>query len=185
MPVLTEALNVVVKRSSIDRLYPGGFTAFETFAPYIGPGIDTFCADDQLARIGFTNSGDIRSFCEQLEQFGFRPPTDTVDLVVVSALTGPTVQCDWLEFVRYQVDGGVVWAARMKGSTSHVLVVPFGWSWKTSLTVNCRYAPDSELDTAVYVGTTTAGVDVYRDEITGQPRHIGRSVAPPLPDAQA
>jgi hypothetical protein len=184
MPVLIEALNVVVKRSSIDRLYPGGFSAFEANAPYIGPGVDAFSADDELVRMGFTNSGDIRSFCEQLEQFGFRPPTDTLDLVIVSALTGPTVPCDWLEFLRYQVDGGVVLAARLRGTTSHSLVVPFRWSWETSLTVNCKYAPDSELDTAEYVGTTTDGVDVYRDEVTGRARYIGRSVAAPLPNAQ-
>ncbi len=185
MPVLIEALNVVVKRSSIDRLYPGGFTAFETFAPYIGPGVDTFCADDQLVRIGFTNSGDIRLFCEHLEQLGFRPPTDTVDLVVVSAVTGPTVPCGWLELFRYQVDDGVVLAARMKGSASHSLMVPFKWTRETSLTVNCVYAPDSELETTEYVGTTCAGVDIYRDAITGQPRYIGRSVAAPPPNDRA
>jgi hypothetical protein len=186
MPVLIEALNVVVRRSSIDRRYPGGFPAFEANAPYLGPGVDTFCADDQLVRIGFTNSGDIRLFCEDLERLGFRPPTDMVDLVIVSVLTGPTVRCDWLELVSYQVQrGGVVQGARLRGSISEELVVPFGWTWASSLTMNCKYAPDSELVTAEYVGTTNSGVDVYRDEITGQPRYIGRSVAAPLPGAQA
>ena len=48
MAVLCEAISVIIKKSSIDTFYVGGWNAFTSNVPN-----QTICSDGELVRIGF------------------------------------------------------------------------------------------------------------------------------------
>jgi hypothetical protein len=172
MPVLIEAISVVIKRSAIEEKYPGGFAAFEREAPFTGPE-DMFCADAELARIGLMAPVDSQQFCERLEALGFSSAREAVDVVVIDEVTGPTVPCDWVELVPWSVPGGTVTACRLAGSTDDMLVVPQGWTYADSATNTCIYVPGRAWDTLEYL-RSEGSVDVVRDKLTGKVGGIGR-----------
>ena len=181
MPVLIETLSVVIKRQAIKEKYPGGFPAFEVNAPFSGP-VDFFCADEDLAKVGFMAPSDVGWFCDWMAEYGIGAPEKPTDLVVVAACTeAPTRPCDWIEIIRYQLDEGVVLAARLKGSNDDTLVVPEGWTYATSATKNTRFTMNEDFAASlVYVGATDDGLDVFREKANGELRYIGRPVDPYL-----
>jgi len=185
MPVLIETLSVVIKRKAIKEKYPGGLSAFEVNAPFSGP-VDFFCADDDLAKVGFMTPADVGWFCDRMAEYGIGSPEKPTDLVVVAACTeAPTRPCDWIEIIRYQLDEGVVLAARLKGSNDDTLVVPEGWAYETSATKNTRFTLNEDFAASlVYVGPAAGGLDAYREKATGELRYIGRPVDPYLMLAQ-
>lgn len=185
MPVLIETLSVVIKRKAIREKYPGGFPAFEVDAPFSGP-VDFFCADEDLAKVGFMTPTDVEWFCNRMAEHGIGSPDMPTDLVVVAACTeAPTRPCGWIEIIRYQLDEGVVLAARLKGSNEDTLVVPEGWTYAASATRNTRFVPNEDFAASlVYVGPAGDGLDAYREKATGELRYVGRPVDPYLMLAQ-
>ena len=63
MAVLIEAISVVVRVSSIARLYEGGARAFAADVPN-----NSLCADGELVRVGFMSPADAQAYVEQLER---------------------------------------------------------------------------------------------------------------------
>ena len=61
MPVLAEALSVIIKKDSIDRLYKGGWNQF-----LLDCTNRTLCYDDDIARVGFMSPDDVGSFVNQM-----------------------------------------------------------------------------------------------------------------------
>ena len=179
MPVLIETISVVIRRQAIKEKYPGGLPAFEVGTPFSGP-VDMMCADDDLVKVGFMAPVDVGWFCDLLGIYGIRSPENPVDLVVIdSGTAAPTRRCDWIELIQYEVDGGTVLAARLKGSSDDTLVVPENWTYETSATKNTSFVRNEDFDAGrVYLGSTGDGLDVYRDKITGELRYIGRPTDP-------
>ena len=54
MPVLLEAISVIVRRETLERKYPGGVDGYARDCPN-----RTFCADEYLTRVGFTGPPDV------------------------------------------------------------------------------------------------------------------------------
>ena len=67
MPVLIEAITVVLRRDAIDAKLTGGWNALRELIPN-----KTFCTDGTLARVAFLDPDAVRQFVEQLEAGG--PP---------------------------------------------------------------------------------------------------------------
>jgi len=57
MSVVIECVNVVVRRSEIEHRFPGGMAGYEAACPN-----QTFCADQELARVGFMAPRDVETF---------------------------------------------------------------------------------------------------------------------------
>jgi hypothetical protein len=102
MPVLVEAISVIVRREAIERKIAGGWDAFRKTVPN-----RTLCADEEIARVGFMSPSDTRIYIETLEGLGLRflVGGEAVDIAVVDQLGGPTVKCRWLEFGRLTYGG--------------------------------------------------------------------------------
>lgn len=98
MAVLAEAISVIVRRDSIERRLPGGWSAFVRSVPNA-----TLCDDGIIARVGFMDPRDVGRYIDWLERKGlvFVRDGKTIDLAVVDQFTGPTAPCEWLEFGRF------------------------------------------------------------------------------------
>jgi len=57
MAVLVEAISVIVRVDSINKKFPGGWIGFKDHVPN-----QTLCADNELARVGFMTSEDVKNF---------------------------------------------------------------------------------------------------------------------------
>ena len=68
MAVLVEALSVIVRRDAIVRKYRGGWQEFLQHVPN-----NTFCTDDELARVGFMHPKDVEAYVTHL--VGRRSPS--------------------------------------------------------------------------------------------------------------
>ena len=97
MAVLVEAISALVRVQVIHERFPRGWNAFVAKVPN-----ETFCSDNELARIGFMTPEDCKGFVEYLESVGivFRRDEHAQDIVVADQMSGFTVPCQWAEFGR-------------------------------------------------------------------------------------
>lgn len=103
MAVRCEFIDVIVPIVSIDRVYPGGFSAFRAEHSTLFGG--RLWNDDHLLRDGAMSAVDARAAVEYWERQGLAPMKVEGghqvwgDLCVVEhVLGGPTLPCDWLDF---------------------------------------------------------------------------------------
>src|SRR5262245_8919352 len=94
MAILVEAISVIVLRSRLESLYPGGWAGFVADCPN-----GTFCADSQIARVGFMSPADVQLWVDRLVATGLVFIRDgvAVDIAIVDQVGGTTVDCPWLE----------------------------------------------------------------------------------------
>ena len=106
MSVLIEAISVVVRRSTIDRCYPGGVAGYQRDCP-----AGTFCADEHLTRVAFRSVDDVGRFvhCLTMRGLAFFDGERCVDVAVVRHDTGPVADCAWLRFARANASHSVCW----------------------------------------------------------------------------
>lgn len=142
MAVLVEALCVIVRRSTIDEKYPGGWEKFEADHQTL-----PFCADDKIMRLGFTSPLEMRSFIRELEKLGlaYLKEGKSADIAIIDQSRGFMAPCDWLEYGHVTIGDGrtKVAACRLAGCPAKSIVLPLGWTYKQSLSE--RYSiPSSE-----------------------------------------
>jgi hypothetical protein len=151
--VLVEGISVIVRRDAVEQHTAGGWNAFMSIIPN-----NTFCTDEEIARIGFLAPADVNEFIDRLKDMGltFLDDRGAVDLAVVDQQHGPTTPCDWLEFGHLPFgDGGGKVAAcwlftgpriahglHLPG-LSMQLVTPAGWQYDDSLSHNFVFIPSS------------------------------------------
>lgn len=155
MAVLVEAISVVVRLDRIARFYPGGWRSFREDISNA-----TFCADDELARVGFLNPKDVERFVDVLSGRGlaYLDNGKCLDLAVVDQQRGPMMPCEWLEFGRlpFGDEGGRVSACWLFegpriANGLHVsgnrlkLATPPGWVFEGSLSEKFSFVPDEQL----------------------------------------
>ena len=179
MAVLVEGISVVARRAAIELRYSGGVDAFVEAAA--GP---TFCADDELACVGFLATTDAEAFCEAVAAAGLSFGDDgaAADVAVVDQFEGVVTYTDWLEFARLDSDGAgheiaTCWlyeGPRADGvihlpSGELELSVPDGWAYATSLSATARFITDDEIaERLEFVRHDASGREVYRDRTTGE-----------------
>jgi hypothetical protein len=147
MAVLVEALCVIVRRSTIDEKYPGGWEKFEADHQ-----ASTFCADDKIIRLSFTSPLDMRIFIRELEKLGFAYLKDgkSTDIAIVDQSRGLMSPCDWLEYGHVTIGDGrtKVAACRLAGCPEKSIVLPLGWVYKQSLSERYRIHSSEDPDKA-------------------------------------
>ena len=133
MAVLIEGTSVVVRASAVRTKYEGGAAAFIREIPN-----KSFCADGELARVGFLAPDDVKAYVGHLERrrLVYHRNQGAIDLVAVDQLTGLCVPCEWASF-------GSTFRDRAKTQPIKVccanptefkhVVVPDGWEFSVSL----------------------------------------------------
>lgn len=173
MAVLVEGISVIVRGSSIESRYPGGWSAFAKGVPN-----DTFCADTKLARIGFMQPSDVKDFIAELEALGLRYADAgmAIDIVVVDQQRGPTTTCEWVEFGHVDVGPDQqVSVCRLTGDTENVLASPDAWAYEGSLSQTFGFVPSGEGSKSLTFLRHEDGTDVYMNDLTGREVYIGRT----------
>jgi hypothetical protein len=166
MSVLVEAISVVVPIPVLEAAYPGGLAQYERDCPN-----GTFCADEQLTRIGFMTPADVGAFVERLESLGIVHQRDgrAADLVVVDQIHGPTSQCDWIEGGRHPDGYSAVWRA---GTVPGWFAHPKGW--RIGQSSQLIFAPDAEADERFLRLARDKNLETVLDYETGKQLYIGR-----------
>ena len=173
MAVLVEAISVVIRRSAIEALYPGGWDSFAANAPN-----STLCADRRLARVGFMQPTDVEAFIRELERTGFvyREGGAAKDLAVLDQQRGSAVPCPWIEFGHIELAPGQrVAVCREVGDTENIMASPDSWKYEGSLSETFGFVPTSEEDKSLRFLRHEAGLDVYLNEVTGDEVFVGRT----------
>lgn len=171
MPVLVEAISVIVRRKRIDAVYPGGWPAFVHDCPN-----STLCADDDLARVGFMAPDDVKRFCLGLERAGltFVKDQQAIDLAVVDQFTGPTTGCDWLDFGHTDSDDIRVVSCRLVGSPDALIALPAGWRYESSLSKSSVFVPRGAAGSDLALIRREGATEVYLHRATGKEVYLGR-----------
>lgn len=179
MAVLIEALSLVIRVDRVQERFPGGWAAFQLHVQ----AHPTYCADGELVRLGFMHPDDVAALIQDLRKAGLRYVVDRAgarraeDMVVVDQNMGPMVDADWVEFLHVDVapDGSQpVAVARLTGSAETRTVFPIGWRWEGSMSQSAEFVASDQVDETVTFVRSEGGVDVYRDNRTGELRYIGR-----------
>ena len=174
MAVLVEGISVIVRHTTLEAKYPGGWQAFATEVPN-----HTLCSDTEIARVGFMAPNDVESYVSHLETYGLRFLVDGEcdEIAVVDQLRGPTLPCDWLEFGHTCMSGtsNHCAACRLLGSRSDCLYTPEGWVFEGSLSDRPNLVPTSQVDQTMKFLRHENGLDVYLDRRTGKEVYVGRT----------
>ena len=168
MAVLCEALSVLVPVEALIRLFPGGPAGYQEVVPNT-----TLCSDGVLTRVGFMHPNDVAFWIERLEDVGLtfvreRPDgsAESVDIVVVDQLQGPTCECPWMAT---EVVDGVRWAWLTEYGKGE-LATPVGW--KPSQSAGMVFHPREEEQGMVIARGEI--VDESIDVDTGATQYIAR-----------
>jgi hypothetical protein len=173
MAVLVEAISVIVRLDTIRNQYPGGWPAFEKDVPN-----KTLCCDNELARVGFMNPKDCKSFVDGLGRVGIIHLKDgnSQDIVVADQIQGLTTPCDWAEFGRIDMEPGkTVSAVQSKGAAIKRVFCPDNWTYEKSLSGSFGFAPTRAQDKSLRFLRHENGMDVYLNFLTCKEVYIGRT----------
>ena len=177
MAVLVEAISVVIRRDAIERSYELGWQGFLKDVPNA-----TFCADTELARVGFMHPEEVERFTDLLSSRGlvFLSDGECVDISVVDQQRGPTMPCHWLEFGQFgygdnsgrisacwffegpRVENGL----HMKSENLEV-AMPAGWDYENSLSAQFTFISNDQTDERLRLLHTEDGLDVFLDTEKG------------------
>ena len=166
MPVLIEAISVVVKKRAIEERFPGGVPGFVSQVPN-----QTYCDDGNLVRVGFMSPPDVQDFVGHLEACGLVYLNNGCpeDIVVVDQLQGPMVKCGWLLFLHLQIDDGKILTACLEGDDGPDQVVcPSGWEFSNSLSRRNTFVPSEKIAERLEPLPSESGLSVFRDRETGK-----------------
>lgn len=176
MPVLVEAISVIIRSDAIEERYLGGFDAFEAEIPN-----KTACSDGELVRVGFMVPADVESYIRRLSAKGLRYLAEGTaqDIVVVDQQSGPLVRCDWIEAERVSLDPEgtqTITIAQLVNSQVEGLATPEGWNYAESLSRSFSFSADVQNPSAgMRFLRHENGLDVYWDDLAAKEVFVGRS----------
>lgn len=174
MSVLVEATSVIIKRSSVDEKWTGGFQDF------IKNSSNQFCRDRFLIREGFMATEDVRVYVEMLESNGLvflNEKEESVDFLVADQLSGITTACDWANFEHISFDKDIdekVAVCTHVQDPKKTLIPPFYWKFKGSLSQSFGFIPIEHKDKGLKFLRHENNIDVYLSELTGEEMYVGR-----------
>ena len=144
MAVLIEAICVVIKFSSISRVFPDLKVCTD-----IVPN-DAHCLDQHLFRVGFMAPEDMQAFIVKLESKGLVHLKDdkAIDMVIMDQTKGIMDTCDWIEAAKMDLEkeGQSVFVCRLIGDESNEIAIPDDWEYETSLSNSYGYVPNGQID---------------------------------------
>lgn len=175
MAILAEGISVVVKVSAIKEKISGAWECFVKLVPN-----ETLCSDNEITRVGFMSPDDVKHFIDRLVENGltFQSKNQAEDIAVVDQVRGPTIECEWLEFGRIDLDNDPnmrVAACRKVGSIENQIFLPDGWEYEKSLSASYGFAPSDSIEQGLKFLRHEDGKDVYFNELTGKEVYVGRT----------
>lgn len=99
MAVLIEGYCVIVRKDAIEKRFVGGW---DRFIEFIHGNDTSFCSDNEIASVGFTEPFGAKEFLLELKDQGLNFFNDDVsdDVVLIDQFNGIIDPCPWLRFSR-------------------------------------------------------------------------------------
>lgn len=150
MPVIADALSVIIKDSSIRTKFIGGIDAFYDSIPN-----STHCTDGEIHRVGFMTPDDNEHYTDFLERNGlvFFVNGKFIDLAIVDMQIGPTVKCPWIGFARNKFFSGQTQWKRSEELFSIVWLqnenLPYGIPANSNFEINIAFPENWTPDKAI------------------------------------
>ena len=171
MAVLIEATSVVIRRSSIDKKFPGGWDAFVQEVPN-----QTMCTDGKLVRVGFMTPDDVGQYVNSLESNGliYLKNDEACDLVVADMLKGFPVKCDWAKYSKVPFGGDnskIIRICQEVEDDDETIFFPDVWEFEGSISDkgSSAFIPNEEIEERLdFLKKAENGVNVYLDKKTGK-----------------
>ena len=139
MTILIEAISIVVRCDSLERLGVEGVNHFYSSIPN-----QTFYSDGSLARVGFMDESDALGFISCLESLGlvYLRGEESVDFAIVAQGQEELSRCEWLQRFEIDYQGTLLDVAAFVDAegTVHLgedpgdFVAPDGWSLDQAIT---------------------------------------------------
>lgn len=155
MAILIEGLSVVIRKTALDAIFPGGAVRFES-----GLADEIICSDHDLVCLHFRSPQEVHAFvtwCEQ-QEITFQLNSRCIDIVVLDQRHGPTAPCNWIEFCHTELDEvpgakvALAWlfedtriakGVHMK-SLKMSVATPAGWRFAGSLSERHVFVPSGK-----------------------------------------
>lgn len=134
MSVLVEALSVIVRRSSLDAMFPGGAEAYLAAARAPESPARFGVSDEELTSVSFLTPEDATRFIEALVEQGLTETEEGTpgDIAFVDQHYGPSVECPWIQWAKHDDGFTYCWLA---GREPGDVAVPEGWSPAQSMSL--------------------------------------------------
>ncbi len=164
MPVLVEAISVIVRNETIVEKFPNGLPGYWMQCPN-----DTICSDEYITRVGFMVPDDVGTFIECLENVGIRyvengEYVENAEVAIVDQQDGLTGPCRWITVGDHP--DGFRYAA-LRGDLGDQIAKPAGWKYEDSISETNLKVPVSEMGDMTRLRSGEDG-DVYWHEGTQQ-----------------
>lgn len=174
MPIIIEAIHLVVPVGVLEEKLLGGAKAFRGLVPNA-----THATDGEVAGCGFMAPQDAYRFADYLGRLGLRFDTDDAesDLVLVDMRQGVIGKSRRVTSDRLPYPGkpGLrVTVARLAGGQSQALVGFEGWAPTESMNRQLDTGEMPSMDELEFLGRID-GKDTYRHKVTGKIYYSGRS----------
>lgn len=174
MPIIIEAIYLVVPVSVLEEKLIGGPEAFRGLVPNA-----THATDGELAGCGFMSPHDAYRFADYLGKLGLRLDMEDPDsdLTLVDMRQGVVGKSRHVVSQRLPYPGDPrlrVTVARLVGGRSEELKGFEGWDPAESMNGSLDSGEMPGLDELEFLGRID-GVDTYRHKVTGKIYHSGRS----------
>jgi hypothetical protein len=190
MPIIVEALSVVVTDEVVQSKLKGGVKAFLKMVPN-----NTHCTDGVLHRVGFMVPADVQEFVQVLQGAGLcmMYKNRFLDVAVVDMLMGPTMACSWLGFGRQKFfqdmrqfrhceeDFSIAWhmpvgspyGIPVDSKGAYKIAVPADWSPDKAIYSN-NFIPKVKLEERLISLGNIGGITRFWDSTSGDIVYIGR-----------
>ena len=163
MSVLVIATSVIVRRTDIDSRYRGGLEAYARDCPNV-----TFRADPFLVAVSFMTPSDVTHFIDRtVARTGlvFEDQGRFVDIAVVEQMSGPTLDCPWLEYSDHLNGYSMCW---LRGTQPGELHAYSGWTVKDSQSFRRADETAATLVESMRSLDDGRGLDALVDDETGR-----------------
>ena len=174
MPVLVEGISAIIRKTTIEKKYPGGWASYAAdFST-----CSTFCADHNLACIAFMDVQDLHLFIDRLISLGFKHIENGTcsEIAVIDQVELFKKPCEWLELLRFKLPEmeNFVIMCRLKDDDSTRLYTPNGWCYDNSLSSASGVIPAKQFRAHFKYLRHEMGHDVYLNDLTGEETFIRR-----------
>ena len=178
MTILIEAINVVIKKDSLIRVFGDNYDEFQGLIPN-----QSSYEDEKLGRVGFMDDYGVNQFISSLENKGLRFLDENGnfdDFAIVCQGQNLKYNCDWLEIFNIKVKNKILEVCAFKDSSGKIFLEKdegsfvCGEGWTLDAAIVFHQDKDVEVKYLRSELTDDGGVlDLYIDK-SGQINYIGR-----------
>lgn len=167
MPIIIEAVYLIVPVAVINQRLKGGLDHFKKLVPN-----RTYVCDDELAGCGFMSSDDAWEFAETLMTHGFyiKYNDPNSEIALVDMVRGKLHPSGFYDFIRMFHPKGALTTlavAKLKGGVAEQVLAYTGWDPEKNMNLDWQNNKLPKMEDLEFVSEKNSVV-TYRHKVTGE-----------------